>query len=270
MRLLPIFLVNLWLCFLPPAAADGLVEPPIDLTQFRFARVEYRSIGGWGQAYYSFEGRTWERWETDFPQAEQNFGRRLAELTRVVTAREPVRRELTAEDLGDFPILFMSDVGYMDFSEEETDALAAYLANGGFVWVDDFWGDAEWASFERFMRKVLPSSRWRALPTSHEIFHTVFDMNEMPQIPARTFARGYMGENTAEPAGMHRAPAGSLETPSMRAYFDDDGRLMVIGTHNTDVADGWEREAYGQWYFERFSTRSYRLGVNVITYVLTH
>ena len=64
--------------------------------------------------------------------------------------------------------------------------------------------------------------------------------------------------------------AGSLEQATMRGYFDDDGRLMVIGTHNTDVADGWEREAYGQWYFERFSSKSYRLGVNVYTYVLTH
>jgi hypothetical protein len=56
----------------------------------------------------------------------------------------------------------------------------------------------------------------------------------------------------------------------MRGYFDEDGRLMVIGTHNTDIADGWEREAYGQWYFERFSTQSYRLAINVITYVMTH
>ena len=49
-----------------------------------------------------------------------------------------------------------------------------------------------------------------------------------------------------------------------------DGRLMAIGTHNTDIFDGWEREAYGSWYFERFSTQSYRMGVNVLTYVLTH
>ena len=56
----------------------------------------------------------------------------------------------------------------------------------------------------------------------------------------------------------------------MRGWFDDAGRLMVIGTHNTDIADGWEREAYGDWYFERFSTRSYALGVNVIVYAMTH
>ncbi|MBS03470.1 MAG: transmembrane prediction [Gammaproteobacteria bacterium] len=250
--------------------ADDRALGSFDLTEFRFARVEYDSVGGWGQAFYSFEGRIWDRWETDYPQAEQNFGKRLSQLTRVFAGTQPARRRLTAPDLGDFPMLFMSDVGYMDYSADEVRAMRDYLGNGGFVWVDDFWGDAEWGSFERFMREVLPGKRWQVVPISHEVFKTVFDIDEMPQIPARTFARGFFGSRTAEPAGMHRQPSGSLETATMRGWFDEDGRLMVIGTHNTDVADGWEREAYGQWYFERFSTRSYRLGVNVVTYVLTH
>ena len=156
----------------------------------------------------------------------------------------------------------------MRFTEEEATAMRAYLENGGFLWVDDFWGNAEWAAFERFMRAVLPGHRWREVPIDHPIFHTVFEFDEMPQIPARSFA--YRGSGTAEPAWFHRPPAGSLDVPQMRGYFDADGRLMVIGTHNTDIADGWEREAYGSWYFERFSTQSYRLGVNVLTYVLTH
>ena len=52
--------------------------------------------------------------------------------------------------------------------------------------------------------------------------------------------------------------------------LDDDGRIMVLATHNTDVGDGWEREAYGEWYFETFSTKSYMVGVNVIIYAMTH
>jgi hypothetical protein len=241
-----------------------------DLSEFRIARVEYDSVGGWGQAYYSYEGRVWQRWETDFPQAEENFGKRLSQLTRVVAAGKPAQRRLTADDLGDYPMLFMSDVGYMDFTTEEVQGLRQYLDNGGFIWVDDFWGDAEWASFERFMREVKPGLRWQVINEDHAIFNTVFEIKTMPQIPARTFARRFFGARTAEPAGMHRSPAGSLETATLRGYVDGAGRLMVIGTHNTDVADGWEREAYGQWYFERFSTLSYRIGVNVIAYVLTH
>jgi hypothetical protein len=240
----------------------------IDLTVLNMARVEYDSFGGMGEAYYAFEGRVWARWETDYPQAESNFSRRLSQLSRVETKKTPVRRRLTDPDIGDFPFLFMSDPGYMRFSKDETSALRAYLANGGFLWVDDFWGDAEWASFERFMRQVLPDNHWREVPIEHPIFHMVFEHDEMPQIPARSFAG--RGPSTVEPSWVHRPPAGSLARATMRGYFDAQDRLMVIGTHNTDIADGWEREDYGQWYFERFSTQSYRLGLNVLTYVLTH
>lgn len=250
------------------SAVPLLVYDQTDLTRITLARAEYDSVGGMGEAYYAFEGRIWARWETDFPQAEHNFAKRLKELTRLSPAVEPARRRFTDPDLGDFPLLFMSDPGYMRFTREESSALRAYLENGGFLWVDDFWGDAEWASFERFMREVLPGVHWREVPLDHPIFHTVFEFEKMPQIPARSFAG--RGSETAEPAWFHRYPAGSLAQATMRGFFDSEGRLMVIGTHNTDVFDGWEREAYGSWYFERFSTQSYRLGVNVLTYVLTH
>jgi hypothetical protein len=45
---------------------------------------------------------------------------------------------------------------------------------------------------------------------------------------------------------------------------------MVLASHNTDMGDGFEREAYGQWYFERYSTRAYALAANIIVYALTH
>jgi hypothetical protein len=245
-------------------------EDPVDydLSKLNFARIEYDSVGGYGQAYYAFEGRYWERWETDYPQAERNLAKRLAELSRIETGKVPSRRRLTSPDLADFPMIFMSDVGYSTWSAEEVEALQIYLGNGGFLWADDFWGDAEWAAFERLMRKVLPGNQWIVVPNEHPIFSTVFEIPEMPQIPAESFA-GYRGR-TAEPAFAHRYPAGSLDRATMRGFFDEDGRLMVIGTHNTDVADGWEREAYGQWYFEHFSTQSYRVAVNVLTYVMTH
>lgn len=258
-----------WLLAVATAGAAAQ-EARDDLTVFTPTRIEYDSVGGYGEAYYGYEGRIWERWETDFPQAERNFAKRLGELTAVLAAATPKRRRLTDETLGDSPLIFMSDVGYMRLAEDEMAALRRYLHNGGFLWADDFWGDAEWASFERAMAGVLPGRRWRTLPIEHPIFHTVFDIDEMPQIPARDFAWRWGGDDTAEPPWIHRFPAGSLATPSIRAYADDDGRLMAIATHNTDIGDGWERESYGEWYFERFSTAAYRVGVNVVVYALTH
>jgi hypothetical protein len=246
----------------------GRAGTPADLSKLNFARIIYDSEGGMGEAYYAYDSRVWARWETDFPQGDDNFSHRLAQLTRIQVNPRASSRMLTAPDLGDFPLLYMSDPGYMIVSKEEKAALARYLANGGFVWCDDFWGDAEWQQFAEVMRQVLPGHEWRVLTPDHPIFHTVFDLNEMPQIPALPFASP--GASTAEPPNAHKFPAGSLDVPEMRAWLDDDGRIMVLATHNTDVGDGWEREAYGEWYFETFSTKSYMVGVNVVVYAMTH
>ena len=175
---------------------------------------------------------------------------------------------LTAPDLGDFPLLYMSDVGYMVLSKSERTALRHYLLNGGFLWVDDFWGDAEWRQFAKVMRDVLPGHEWQVLPSDNPVLHTVFDLEALPQIPALPFASPV--GSTAEPPGAHKLPTGSMEEAQLRAWLDDDGRIMVLATHNTDVGDGWEREAYGEWYFETFSTKSYMVGVNVVTYAMMH
>jgi hypothetical protein len=247
----------------------GRAGTPADMSKLNMARVIYDSEGGMGEAYYAYDGRVWARWETDFPEGDDNFSHRLSQLTRIQTAKFASSRMFTAPDLGDFPLLYMSDPGYMVVSAEEKLAFRNYLANGGFVWVDDFWGDAEWQQFADVMRQVLPGREWRVLSADHPIFHTVFDLNDgMPQIPALPFASP--GGSTAEAPNAHKFPAGSLEEPQMRAWLDDDGRIMVLATHNTDVGDGWEREAYGEWYFETFSTKSYMVGVNVVVYAMTH
>jgi len=247
----------------------GRSGKPADMSKLNMARIIYDSEGGMGEAYYAYDGRVWARWETDFPEGDDNFSHRLGQLTRIQVAKTASSRMLTAPDLGDFPLLYMSDPGYMVVSKEEKAAFARYLANGGFVWCDDFWGDAEWQQFADVMREVLPGREWRVLSADHPIFHTVFDLNDgMPQIPALPFASP--GGSTAESPGAHKFPAGSLDTPEMRAWLDDDGRIMVLATHNTDVGDGWEREAYGEWYFETFSTKSYMVGVNVLIYAMTH
>ena len=193
----------------------GRSGTPADMAKLNMARIIYDSEGGMGEAYYAYDGRVWARWETDFPEGDDNFSHRLGQLTRIQVAKYASSRMLTAPDLGDFPLLYMSDPGYMVVSKEEIAALARYLANGGFVWCDDFWGDAEWQQFADVMRQVLPGREWRVLSADHPIFHTVFDLNDgMPQIPALPFATP--GGSTAESPGAHKFPAGSLDTPEMR------------------------------------------------------
>ena len=46
--------------------------------------------------------------------------------------------------------------------------------------------------------------------------------------------------------------------------------MLAVATHNTDIADGWEREGEDKEYFERFSVRTYALGINILVYAFTH
>ena len=52
--------------------------------------------------------------------------------------------------------------------------------------------------------------------------------------------------------------------------FDPDDRLMAVATHNTDIADGWEREGESRDFFDRFSIDAYAFSINVLVYAMTH
>jgi len=247
----------------PGLRAPGAEDPAA--AEFVFTRLEYDSTGGMNEAYYYYEGRFWQRWETDFPQADNNFVFRLGQLTTMATLERPVTRRLADPDVFDFPFLYLCDVGWMLLDEEESDRLRSYLLKGGFLWIDDFWGRAEWDNLERNLARVLPESTWREIAVDDPIFSTVFEMSGLPQVPARDFA--YLGH---DPPEIHRYPAEPVTPASLRGYFDERGRLMVVASHNTDIGDGWEREAYGEWYFEKYSTVAYATGVNIIVHAMSH
>jgi hypothetical protein len=59
-------------------------------------------------------------------------------------------------------------------------------------------------------------------------------------------------------------------TVDARGIADEHGRLMVVMLHNTDIPDGWEREAEDAAYFYRFSPDAYSVGINVALYAMTH
>ena len=41
-------------------------------------------------------------------------------------------------------------------------------------------------------------------------------------------------------------------------------------SHNTDIADGWEREGEDYEFFYRFSVNAYAFGMNVALHAMTH
>jgi hypothetical protein len=224
---------------------------------FTFARVRYDS---------HYEGRG-GGWDTDFPDSDLNFSLRLQQLTSLKVNPDPVVLSLTDERLFDYPFLYLIEPGRLMFSEEEVLALRKYCLRGGFLMVDDFWGDEEWENFRSQIERVFPDRKPQEVPLEHEIFHCVYDLKEKPQVPSIHAA--YRGEGrtiTWEPRY-----GSDTSIPYYKAIYDDAGRIMVFICHNTDLGDGWEREGENQWYFEEFSVKkAYPLGINIVTYAMTH
>jgi hypothetical protein len=210
-------------------------------------------------------------WRTDYPWGERHLMIRLSELTktRVSFLSKDVPHawlvRLTDEALFQCPYLMASDVGTIGLSQPEAERLREYLLKGGFLWVDDFWGDAAWEQWAREIGKALPAGEYAIedVPLSDPIFHSMMEVREVPQITSIRFWRASGGRSTSE-RGAESASA------HLRGIRDGSGRLMVVMTHNTDVADSWEREGEDAEFFYQFSPNGYALGINVALYAMTH
>ncbi len=158
----------------------------------------------------------------------------------------------------------MIEPGSLTFSEDEVVALRRYLLNGGFLMVDDFWGEDEWFNFYHEIKRVFPDREPEELPLDHPIFHCVYDLKEKLQVPSINMAfRGRSSGITWE--------RWDAEEVHYKAIHDDKGRMMSIICHNTDLGDGWEREGEDEWYFREFSEKkSYPMGINIVFYAMTH
>ena len=58
--------------------------------------------------------------------------------------------------------------------------------------------------------------------------------------------------------------------PEMRALVDEKGNILVLMSHDTDIADGWEREAEDPDFFYLFTARAYGVGINVALWAMSH
>jgi hypothetical protein len=172
--------------------------------------------------------------------------------------------QLSSDELFQCPFVLMAAPGRALFSQIEADRLREYLLKGGFLWVDDFWGTFQWESWAQQIRKVFPASDYAIidLPIDHPIFRTQFKVSGVPQIPNVNFWLRTGGQTSEQGAD-------SAE-PHARAITDEQGRVMVLMTHNTDISDSWEREATDPRYFYAVGPSGYAFGINAVLYTMMH
>ena len=205
---------------------------------------------------------------TDYPQADQNLPYRFSELTKAPVSRDArgqynhVIVGLSDDNLYRCPIVIMEEVGRLYLDPEDAAHLREYLVKGGFLWVDDFWGEYAWRVFETEIRKALPASEFPMIdiPEAHPIFHMLYDVKGVAQIP---------GIGTWLRTGQTSERVDS-QVPHARMILDPQGHVLVLITHNTDYSDAFEREGENRQYFERFAGLGYAFGINALLYGMTH
>jgi hypothetical protein len=199
-------------------------------------------------------------WGTDFPASDCKFMWGVERLTNIrVYDETPHLVTATDPKLFQYPYLYVVSPHRMWLTTEEAENVREYLLRGGFLHLDDFWGRGERGAVEEEMGKVFPDRPLVKLSLDHEVFHTFFDIDTIMQIP--NVDRACSGRETWENP--------SEIDPMIFGISDDDGRLMVLVTYNSDLGDAWE------WmdlpcYPEKYSGQAYRMGVNFMIYAMSH
>ena len=208
-------------------------------------------------------------WGVDYPRADINLTFRLSELTKTTVTRDPddgynhVVVRLTDPLLYHCPFMMMTEPGGAFFDEAEAERCATTCSRAGFSGPTISGATTRWTtgpdrSGRRFRPRAIRS--WTCRSTA--LFHTLYDIRRIPQIPSINFL-GRSGQTSER--GRDSA------VPHVRAIMGpDDGHIMVLMTHNTDFGDAFEREGDDHAYFLQFAPEGYAFGVNAIVYSMTH
>ena len=208
-------------------------------------------------------------WSTDYPYAGINLMTRLSELTKTpISVDRPGNPNywvvrLTDDALFHCPFTMATDVGTLEFSEEEVQPPARVPPEGRLPVGRRFLGDARPGSSGRAqIGRVLPEFPIEDVPPDHPILHALYPI-----------AAGSAGHEHQLLAAERRRDLGARDGQPACQPPDDrrrQGRIMVLMTHNTDIGDSWEREGEDHEFFLQFSPNGYALGINAALYSMTH
>lgn len=229
---------------------DPVDDPPDTGRKGEFAlgRLRYHSPMD-GRGFY-------HRWGIDANKGDRIFISLLHRLTRIDT--EPIETiiDVSSDEMFNHPFLFAVSVGDWRLTPSDAERLRKYFDRGGFLMVDDFHNEREWAIFMDGIRMIHPQAQVVEMTDEDSAFHTVYDMKNRIRVP---------GANVVHGSGIERGGV----TPHWRAVLDAKGRIMVAITFNMDIGDGWEFADEPE-YPEKYSSEAIRLGVNYVLYAMTH
>ncbi len=167
---------------------------------------------------------------------QKNTGINISPKEKVVS--------LLDDDLYLYPFLYINGHGNIFFTDKEVERLRIYLQNGGFLLVNDDYGIDPY--IRREMKKVFPDQQFKELPLSHPIYNCHYSFPEgLPKV--------------------HQHDGGTPKGFGL----SHEGRTVVFFVFDSDIGDGWEEEWVHNDPLE-MRLAAMKMGVNIITYALTH
>ena len=145
--------------------------------------------------------------------------------------------------LFDFPFVFMTGHGTVNFNNKEAENIRTYLERGGFLYVDDDYGLNK--TFQHEIKKIFPEKDLVELPASHQLFHCYFDF----------------------PNGLPKIHKHEDERPQAFGIFDENGRLMLLYTYESNITDGWSNVHDDP---ENLKEMAFQFGANLFYYIMTN
>lgn len=150
--------------------------------------------------------------------------------------------EPSSSDIYKYPFVHLTGHGNVAFDEAERENLRTYLQSGGFLHIDDNYGMDEFIQTE--ILKVFPNASWIKIGPDHEIFKTPFEF----------------------PKGLPKIHEHDNLAPEMWA-IEEEGRIMVLYTHESDLGDGWEDlEIHNDQ--EQKHIEALKMGANILYFAL--
>ena len=144
---------------------------------------------------------------------------------------------------------------------------ARYLQKGGFLWVDDAWGEYAWQHWVRELRKVLPASD---VP-DHRRADEPLDSSTRCSIRSgfRRFRRSAIRIGMDEPTSGGTTRRTTSRTCTGRRRREGPHH----GVHDAQHATSATRTSASRTiptYFYNFSVEGYAIGINILLYAMTH
>ena len=152
--------------------------------------------------------------------------------------------EIIDGNIFNYPYLYITGHGNINFENKEIEILRKHLLNGGFLHVDDNYGLDK--SFRKAVKKIFPNKELIVVPFDHPIYNIKYKF----------------------PKGLPKIHKHNNNPPEGLGIFQE-GRLILFYSYESDLGDGWEDyEVHHDSEAKRKS--ALRMGTNLVLYYLNN